>query len=198
LNLLLPTPQTQTSILIVSEKTRRQATGRRIAAGFEIKVPARWPNVIREQAAAKLAKRLVNQERKRLALLAWSQANQPMIAITGEEALKAFVEPLNQETFQQQLNKIRIGPAKHTRLAQINIRTLSLTVSRYCLGTPPEAALRYLILHELAHGLEANHSPKFWAHVARFCPDYQHQHRVMVAYHQEQVLRSDPAYVDVV
>lgn len=40
---------------------------------------------------------------------------------------------------------------------------------------PPEV-LDYVVVHELAHRLEMNHSPRFWAHVARLCPDYK-KHR---------------------
>jgi alpha-glucosidase len=37
---------------------------------------------------------------------------------------------------------------------------------------PPEV-LDYVVVHELAHRLEMNHSRRFWAHVARVCPDYK-------------------------
>lgn len=37
--------------------------------------------------------------------------------------------------------------------------------------TPPHVQ-DYICLHELAHRLELNHSPRFWAHVERMCPDY--------------------------
>ena len=35
-----------------------------------------------------------------------------------------------------------------------------------------EDAIDYVVVHELAHLLEMNHSPRFWAIVARHCPDY--------------------------
>lgn len=38
----------------------------------------------------------------------------------------------------------------------------------------PEEYIRYLIIHELMHFHEMNHSPKFWAWVARYEPNYQY------------------------
>lgn len=37
----------------------------------------------------------------------------------------------------------------------------------------PEAAVRYVFIHEYAHFIIPNHSPQFYAVVARFMPDYK-------------------------
>jgi hypothetical protein len=41
---------------------------------------------------------------------------------------------------------------------------------------PPEV-LDYVVIHELAHRLEMNHSPRFWKHVAALCPEHRERRR---------------------
>jgi len=43
----------------------------------------------------------------------------------------------------------------------------------------PASVQDYVILHELCHTVEKNHTKKFWALVARFMPDWQRQHEVL-------------------
>lgn len=37
----------------------------------------------------------------------------------------------------------------------------------------PDEAIRYVVVHELSHMKELNHSARFWDIVARHCPDYK-------------------------
>ena len=41
----------------------------------------------------------------------------------------------------------------------------------------PEEVRDYVVIHELCHRKEMNHSPRFWAEVARICPQYDTHRR---------------------
>lgn len=53
---------------------------------------------------------------------------------------------------------------------------------------PPET-LDYVVIHELAHRLEMNHSRRFWAHVEKVCPDHK-SHRKWLRKNGEQLYRA--------
>jgi predicted metal-dependent hydrolase len=48
----------------------------------------------------------------------------------------------------------------------------SLSFNWRLVMAPPEVA-EYVIIHELAHRVEMNHSPRFWKLVEKYCPDYK-------------------------
>lgn len=50
----------------------------------------------------------------------------------------------------------------------------------------PTLIIDYVIIHELAHLKELNHSPRFWAIVEGFCPDYR-RHRCWLRQHSQQL-----------
>ncbi|MBP5330962.1 MAG: M48 family metallopeptidase [Lachnospiraceae bacterium] len=43
----------------------------------------------------------------------------------------------------------------------------------YLLADMPEEILDYVVVHELCHRREMNHSPRFWAEVERVLPEYR-------------------------
>ncbi len=49
----------------------------------------------------------------------------------------------------------------------------------YTLGVLPDEMVTYVVVHELAHLAEFNHSPRFWNIVEQWCPDYRATRRSM-------------------
>ena len=41
----------------------------------------------------------------------------------------------------------------------------------------PDEVLDYVVVHELAHRKQMNHSPAFWAEVEKVLPDYRERRR---------------------
>ena len=56
-----------------------------------------------------------------------------------------------------------------------------MTLSSNLLFVPPQLC-DYVILHELCHFRHQNHSPAFYAHLARFCPDYSAARQALRAF----------------
>ena len=59
-----------------------------------------------------------------------------------------------------------------TRWGVCNIKTNNITLNFY-LSRYNIECLDYVIIHELAHLLEANHSKKFWNIVSKYCSNYK-------------------------
>ena len=87
--------------------------------------------------------------------------------------MQSYVKRINDATFNVTIGGVRIGSAKYTRLAQINLKTKVITFSRFAIENVPERGRRYLVLHELAHVHEASHNQHFWNLVARHEPEYK-------------------------
>ena len=59
--------------------------------------------------------------------------------------------------------------SKKNRIAKLKGNTILLKLNAIAL---PETALKYIIIHELAHTTIKKHSGKFWNPVENLCPDY--------------------------
>jgi predicted metal-dependent hydrolase len=172
-----------------SGTVRRASACIRVAGEIHVKVPRHWPAEVKHRIAGELAEKLKRKDEREKRLLENPAVRaQPRITLTTREELEAFVRLINAETFQLTLGKVAIGKARYHHLAQLNLRTKTMTVSAYCLSNVPLAALRYLVIHELAHHFESGHGPRFWRHVARHVPDYRVQSRIIKAFHHQAVI----------
>ncbi len=87
--------------------------------------------------------------------------------------MTGYVNRINEATMGVTIGGVRIGSAKYSRLAQINLKSRIITFSRYAIENVPERGRRYLVIHELAHVKEPSHNKHFWQIVERFEPNYK-------------------------
>jgi predicted metal-dependent hydrolase len=118
----------------------------------------------------------------------WITAAQRRVLAQGEaEAASALPEPAEALRLFQTLcarywpefaplcpcgmPKIKVRDMR-TRWGTCNLKTNTLTFS-VRLAAMPYAAQEYVVVHEYSHFAQANHSPAFWAVVARHMPDWR-------------------------
>ena len=73
-------------------------------------------------------------------------------------------------------NRITITSAKKRFGSCSSNKNISFS---YLLMLYPEAAREYVVVHELAHLLEMNHSKKFYAIIEKYMPDYRERRKLL-------------------
>ncbi len=94
-----------------------------------------------------------------------------IIAKAVMPSLAEKVEFLNRTHFNFDLGKVSIRQAS-SRWGSCNAKTKRINLN-FLLLFAPERVLDYVIIHELAHLKESNHSKAFWALVQSAMPDYK-------------------------
>lgn len=85
-------------------------------------------------------------------------------------AITSRVHELNEQYFQKQIRGVKLK-YNHSNWGSCS-NTGNINLSTRLLFAPREV-VDYVIIHELAHLVQLNHSPKFWAEVARAMPNYE-------------------------
>ena len=80
---------------------------------------------------------------------------------------------------QSQINQIRVKDLKSKWGSCSGKRNINLN---FYLILLPQDLVDYIIIHELMHLRQMNHSPAFWAEVAKYCPTYQAKRKEVRAF----------------
>jgi predicted metal-dependent hydrolase len=106
------------------------------------------------------------------------------VATTAREDYRPVLEPVMRSSAVDELpgRLLRLAAAHGLEVARVTVRnqrsrwgscsrdgTIALN---WRLLQMPTTVCDYVLLHELMHLREPNHSPRFWAQVASVCPDY--------------------------
>jgi len=115
--------------------------------------------------------------------------DQDFVYAKDEKELNKFIKKYTKEYFMDEVNSIK---RYFTNIPQFSLRIRKMTTrwgvcnradkvvtlnSELVKRTQEE--LDYVIVHELCHFYEGNHSKKFWDHVSNYCPNYKEIRKVM-------------------
>jgi predicted metal-dependent hydrolase len=136
--------------LIVAEKDRATSSARLLGDSIQLEINAQLNSWQRTRTIKTLLSRIVAKD--------------------FQAEISRRVVEMNANTFQQPIRSINLkynhsnwGSCSHA--GNVNLSTRLLFA--------PRSVQDYVILHELAHLVEMNHSDRFWALVERFMPDYR-------------------------
>ncbi len=116
--------------------------------------------------------------RKALHRFLWS-----LVAKAEEERIEKLVCSINQATLRVPVREVRLRFAS-TQWGSCSPKgVLTLNVALLFL---PSSLLRYVIIHELAHRIHANHSPAYWREVERVLPQYRRAYKALQEYRLPQ------------
>lgn len=122
-------------------------------------------------------------EAARVRALARGEEEQRPCSVSREDALALFTQvsdavfPLFAQVLNGQRPVLKVRQMK-TRWGVCVPAKRQITFSLR-LVEKPRAAVEYVVLHEYAHFVRADHSPAFWAVVARYMPDYKARRRLL-------------------
>ena len=106
-----------------------------------------------------------NEQACRAALARWLMRQAHRHLVPGLERISRELRiPCKRVRIRRQ--KTRWGSCSRDGTISLNAKLLFLT---------PET-VHYVMVHELCHRLELNHSPRFWQLVERYCPDFRRIH----------------------
>ena len=104
------------------------------------------------------------------------------LALAKESELRRRVEELNRQFFGQRVGTVRYRFTR-ARWGSCNASG-NITVSTRLLLTPPPV-FDYVLIHELAHLVVFDHSPRFWEVVAAAAPDYRRHQAWLHRHHHD-------------
>jgi predicted metal-dependent hydrolase len=140
--------------IIRSKKRKKTVSAREVEGEFVVQAPASMSDAELQPIIENLQKRWQRRQVKET---------------LDDQALHRRAQELNRQYFKGKLKweSIEWVTNQNSRFGSCTPANGSIRLS-HRLATMPTFVRDYVIVHELAHLLEANHSPKFWQLVNRY------------------------------
>ena len=106
-----------------------------------------------------------------------------LVAAKEKNRIEELVYTLNRQYFRVPVKGVRLAFAT-TQWGSCSPKGI-IMLNTALLFLPP-SLLKYVIVHELAHRIHANHSPSYWREVARALPQFKRAYRLLQDYRLPQ------------
>lgn len=97
-----------------------------------------------------------------------------VVAQDFQAEIERRVDDINDRHFHQDINEVKLKYV-HSRWGSCSSKG-NINLSTRLLFAPDDV-IDYVIIHELAHLIEFNHSKKFWSIIAQIMPDYKEKEK---------------------
>jgi predicted metal-dependent hydrolase len=137
-----------------SDRRAKTVSARRVGDTIEISAPAHMSDAELQPIIERLAARLERRDQRRE---------------LDDADLAQIAQRLNQQYFDGRLrwNSLAWSARQQKRYGSCTPAEKTIRISTR-LASMPRFVLEYVVMHELAHLVEANHGPRFWKLVNRY------------------------------
>jgi predicted metal-dependent hydrolase len=141
--------------IIRSRRRRRTISARLVKDQLLVSAPLAFPQERLEKIIADFKVKLEKKRIKR--------------ELDRQQSLVDIARKLNEKYFQNKLkiNSIEYVTSQNSKFGCCNYRSANIRIS-HKVGLMPEWVRDYVLVHEMAHLLEPNHSSAFWDLVSRY------------------------------
>lgn len=175
----------------ITYKRKRNSSGTIKDGAIHLAIAAHLPKAEKERhiqvLTAKLAARLQQSQSR---AQNWETAGPPgwlaPSPVLDDAALAAWAAEINDRYYGFQLGRVHFKQQR-ARWGSCSGRTRTISISDRLRGGP-HTLLEYVLVHEIAHLGELNHSDRFWALVAKAMPDWPQRRQLLRQY--EELLRA--------
>jgi predicted metal-dependent hydrolase len=141
--------------IIKSRKRRKTVSARLVKGAIRVNAPENFPEEKLKEVVKKLTARLMKRKEK--------------MELKAKIPLHIVAARLNREHFagEIKIESIEYSTRQSRVFGNCNYKTRTIRISHHVAGMP-DWVRDYVVVHEMAHILEPNHSPSFWELVYRY------------------------------
>lgn len=175
----------------VTYKRKRNSSGTIRDGAIHLLIAAHLPKAEKERHIRVLTDRLsARLQASQARAEDWERAGPPgwlaPSPVQDDAALAAWAAAINERFYGFTLGRVHFKQQR-ARWGSCSGQTRTIAISDRLRGGP-HPLLEYVLVHEIAHLGELNHSDRFWALVARAMPDWQQRRQLLRQY--EELLRA--------